>query len=166
MAKYSKEIVAKICSLMEADSYTIAEICSLSDINIDTYYDWLKRKPEFSEAIKKAKVNFNDFLIVECKKSLVKKIKGYTVEETKTVTADTGKRDDNDKPIVKVKERSVVKKHIQPDTAAIIFTLCNRDSDNWKNRQENNMTGDFTLKSELEKRSDEELERIIMNGEK
>lgn len=164
--KYNKEIVEKICLLIKTDSYTVAEICEQVSINQDTYYDWLKKKPEFSDSIKKAKGEFDDFLLAECKKSLVKKIRGYTVQEKKTVTADTGKRDENDKPIVRVKEHSVTDKHYQPDTAAIIFTLCNRDPDNWKNRQESNITGDMTLKSELEKRSDEELENIIKNGEK
>lgn len=166
MAKYDKEVVKRICELIELDSYTIPEICSLSGISESTYHEWKDKKPEFSEAIKKARQKFDDLLLVECKKSLIKKIRGYVVEETKTVTADSGKRDENDKPIVKIKEHSVVKKHIQPDTAAIIFTLCNRDADNWKNRQENNVTGDMTLKSELDKRSDEELMNIIKNGEK
>jgi len=164
--KYDKEIVEKICLLIQTDSYTIAEICQQVSINQDTYFDWLKKKPEFSDAIKKAKGEFNDFLLAECKKSLVKKIQGYTVQEVKSVTVDTRKLDDDGNPIYKQKEKTVIDKHFQPDTAAIIFTLCNRDPDNWKNRQENNVTGDMTLKSELDKRSDEELMNIIKNGEK
>jgi len=139
--KYNKEIVEKICLLIKTDSYTIAEICDQVSINQDTYFDWINKKPEFSESIKKAKGEFNDFLLVECNKSLVKKIQGYSVQEKKTVTADTGKRDDNDKPIVRIKEHSVTDKHFQPDTAAIIFTLCNRDPDHWKNRQTTEVTG-------------------------
>lgn len=166
IGKYNAKIVDRICLLIKTDSYTVAEICEQVSINQDTYYDWLKNKPEFSDAIKKAKGEFDDFLISEAKKSLVKKIRGYSVQEKKTVTADTGKTTDEGKPIVKVKEHSVVEKHIQPDTAAIIFTLCNRDSDNWKNRQDTNITGEMTLTSDLDKLSDEELENVVRNGGK
>lgn len=167
MAKYSKKIVDQICTLIRKDSYTIAEICSLSGISESTYHEWKATKSEFSEAIKKAGDDFNSLLIVEAKKSLMKKVRGYTVQEKRTVTCDSGKKDEaTGKPIVKVKEHTVTDKHIQPDTGAIIFTLVNRDPDNWKNKMDNNVTGDITLKSELDKLSDEELERIIQNGDK
>jgi hypothetical protein len=71
----------------------------------------------------------------------MKKIRGYTEQEKKTVTVDTGKRDENDKPIVRVKEHTVTDKHYQPDTAAIIFALTNRDPENWKNRYNSELTG-------------------------
>ena len=65
---------------------------------------------------------------------------------------------------MKVKEHTVTDKHYQPNPTTIIFTLTNRDPDNWKNRQDTNVSADITLKSELEKLSDEELETIIHNG--
>lgn len=148
MAKYSKKIVENICSLIKKDSYTIAEICSLSGISQSTYFEWKAKKPEFSESIKKAEDEFYSFMIVEARKSLVKKIQGYTVQEKKTVTVDSGKKnDETGKPIVKVKEHTVVDKYIQPDTAAIIFTLSNRDPENWKNRQivDSNITTDTAV---------------------
>lgn len=148
MAKYSKKTVDRICSLIKKDSYTIAEICSLSGISESTYFEWKVRKPEFSESIKKAEDEFYSFMIVEARKSLVKKIQGYSVQEKKTVTVDSGKKnEETGKPVVKVKEHTVVEKHIQPDTAAIIFTLSNRDPENWKNRQivDSNITSDSAV---------------------
>lgn len=167
MAKYSKKIVNRICDLIKKDSYTVAEICSMSGISESTYYEWKANKPEFSEAIKKAEDEFYSFMIVEAKKSLVKLVQGYTIQEKKTVTVDSGKKDEETgKPIVKVKEHTVTDKHYQPNPTAIIFTLTNRDSDNWKNRMDSNVSADITLKSELEKLSDEELQTIIQNGGK
>lgn len=148
MAKYSKKIVENICSLIKKDSYTIAEICSLSGIHKDTYYDWLEKKPDFSYAVKKAKQEFDEFIIFEARKSLVKMIQGYTVQEKKTVTVDSGKKnDETGKPIVKVKEHTVIDKHIQPNIAATIFALSNRDPENWKNRQivDSNITTDAAV---------------------
>lgn len=88
-------------------------------------------------------------------------VQGYSVDETRTVTADTGKKDDNGKAIVRVKEHVVTKKHYQPNPTLIIFTLTNRDPDNWKNRQENKLSGEVGIKSNLENLSDEDLQNII-----
>ena len=164
MAKYNKKIVDCICELIATDSYTVAEICKTVRISKETYYTWLKGKPDFSDSIKKAEDQFNDLVVVEAKRSLIKLVKGYTVQEKKTVTTDTGKKDEAGKPIVKIKEHSVVDKHYQPNTAAVIFTLTNRDPDNWKNKQEQKLSGEIGIKSNLENLSDEELKRIV-NGE-
>lgn len=67
------------------------------------------------------------FFVAEAQKSLLKKIQGYEVEESKITYVDSGKPvvDENgkEKQKPKIKEKTIVKKHIQPDTAAIIFTL-------------------------------------------
>lgn len=161
MAKYNKKIVDNICALIRTDSYTIAEICEQVGISKETYYQWLKTKPDFSDVIKKAEDEFKEYMLVECNKSLVKLIKGYTVQEKRTVTADTGKKDDNGKPIVKVKEHVVTDKHYPPSLGAIIHFQTNRDPDNWKNRQENKVSGEVGIKSSLESLSDEELQKIV-----
>lgn len=161
MAKYNKKIVERICSLIEKDSYTVAEICNQVGISERTYYDWMSKNAEFADAIKKAQDKFNELILSEAKKSLLKLIRGYTVQEKRTVTADTGKKDDDGKPIVRVKEHTVVDKHFQPVTAAVIFALTNRDPDNWKNRQENKLSGEIGIKSNLENLSDDELRKII-----
>jgi hypothetical protein len=159
--KYNKDIVNKICSLIREDSYTVSEICDLVGISKDTFYKWKETKSDFSDSLKKAQSDFDEMLVSEAKKSLVKMIKGYTVQEKKTVTVDTGKRDEDNKPIVRVKEHSVVDKHYQPNPTLVIFTLTNKDPDNWKNKQDSNITGDVTLKSDLEHMSDEQLQNII-----
>jgi transcriptional regulator with XRE-family HTH domain len=139
--KYDKKIVENICRLISTDSYTIPEICRQVGIAKSTYHEWESKKPEFSDCIKKAKNDFNELVIVEAKKSLMKKIRGYMEQEKKTITVDTGKRDEEGKPIVRVKEHVVADKYFQPDTAAIIFALTNRDPENWKNRINNEITG-------------------------
>jgi hypothetical protein len=161
MAKYDKKTVEKICDLISTDSYTIAEICTIVGISESTYFEWQAKKSEFSESIKKAQDRFSELLIAEAKKSLVKMVKGYTFQEKRTVTADSGKKDDDGKPIVKVKEHVVTDKHYQPVPSAIYFTLTNRDPDNWKHRQENSISGEIGIKSALENLSDEELQKII-----
>ena len=84
MAKYSKAVVERICSLIQADSYTIPEICQQVGISESTYHEWKASKPEFSEAIKKATSAFLELLSVEAKKSLMRNencIRGFREEK-------------------------------------------------------------------------------------
>lgn len=141
MAKYNKKLTEEICKLIRSDSYTIAEICRLTGISEETFYVWKKEKSEFSESIKKAEEDRRQFFAVEAKKSLLKKIQGYMVKEKKIVTSyPVCKEEEGAKRKRVVKEQSVTEKYFQPDTAAIIFTLCNTDPDNWKNRQNTDIT--------------------------
>jgi hypothetical protein len=135
MGKYNKKILNRICSLIEKDSYTIAEICEKVSISERCYYDWQKNNAEFAAAIARARDKFDEMLIKEAKESLRKKIMGYDVEETKTVIVE-GK---DGKP--KVKEQTKIKKHFQPDTAAIQFFLTNKAGEEFKNKQSTELTG-------------------------
>jgi hypothetical protein len=141
MAKYNKKIVEKICDLIKSDSYTVSEICQIVGLSKDTYYRWIKEKSDFSDTIKKAEDEFRKDTLVECEKSLVKLIKGYTTQEKKTITVDSGKKDVNGRPIPKIKEQTIVDKHIQPNLGAIIHFQTNQDSDNWKNKHSTEVTG-------------------------
>lgn len=114
MAKYNTKIVETICSLIRADSYTIAEVCRLSGISESTFHEWKASKPEFSECIKKAEAARMEFFVTEAKKSLLKKIQGYTVDESKTVYVDSKESEidpKTGKKVVKpkVKEQTIIK---------------------------------------------------------
>jgi hypothetical protein len=152
MAKYNGETVERICALIRADSYPVAEICELAGIAKDTYYSWLKKKPDFSYSIKKAENEYNEFIVREAKRSLVRMIQGYSVRETKRVTCGN-----------KV-ENTVTDRHILPVPAAVIFALTNRDPENWKNRQDAKVSADVGIRSSLECLSDGELQKIIDGG--
>lgn len=163
--KYNKKIAEKICSLIATDTYTVAEVCRMVKIHHDTYYTWIKEFPEFSDAIKKAEAERMAVFVVEAKKSLLRKIQGYTVQERHITTVGSGKFDVNGKEIPRIKEQKVVDKHFQPDTAAIIFTLTNGEPENWKNRQNNEVTGKDG-KDLFGQLSDEELDARIAELEK
>jgi transposase-like protein len=138
--KYTKKIVERICELISSDSYTIREVCRIVGISVSLFYHWKDTKLEFLEAIKKAEKDFDELVAVEAGRSLMKKIRGYTVQEKKTVSVDTGKLDEDGKPVVRVKEHVVTDRHFQPDTAAIIFALTNREPEKWRNKQNMDVT--------------------------
>ncbi len=135
MAKYNKRIVKQITDLIKRDSYTVVELCSMAGIAVSTFYDWQESKPEFLEAIKKARGEFDEILVQEAKNSLRKLINGYDADEKKTVYVN----DKDGKP--KIKEQTTIKKHFQPNVAATIFLLTNKAAEEYKNRQNNELTG-------------------------
>ena len=162
MAKFSKKMVDKIVELVKSDTYTIAEICRQVGITPKTYHQWVNDYPDFADAIEMARQERMQFFVQEAKKSLLKKIQGYDVTETKVVTVPGKVKDEKGNPKPIIKEQTNTKKHIQADTAAIIFTLTNGDPDHWRNRQSTEVTGKDLFKT----LSDEELDKQIADLEK
>ena len=154
MAKYNKKTIDAILELIKSDTYTIAEVCRQVEITQKTYHQWMNDHPEFAEAVNAAKEERMQMFVIEAKKSLLKKIRGYEVTET-SVTTIPGK---DGKP--QIKEQKTNKKHFQPDTAAIIFTLTNGDPEHWKNKQTTEMTGKDG-KDLFADKSDDELDKDI-----
>lgn len=54
--KYNDEIVQKISGAIALGG-TDQDACHIAGINKDTFYEWMNKKPEFSDAIKKAKAS-------------------------------------------------------------------------------------------------------------
>lgn len=160
MAKFSKKTVDKIIGLVKSDTYTIAEICRQAGITPKTYHQWVNDYPDFADAIEMARQERMQFFVQEAKKSLLKKIQGYDVTETKVVTIPGKKKDERGNPKPIIKEQTTTKKHIQADTAAIIFTLTNGDPDHWRNRQSTEVTGKDG-KDLFANKTDEELDNEI-----
>lgn len=156
MAKYSKKVIERIVELVKSDTYTIAEICQQVDISPATYHRWQDEHEDFRKLINEAHDERMQFFVLEAKKSLLKKIQGYEATETKVVTIPNKK--DSEKSIIK--EETTTKKHFQPDTAAIIFTLTNGDPTRWRNRQTTEVTGKDG-KDLFKGMSDEELDKEI-----
>lgn len=125
----------RIIEMVEADSYTLVEICAAVGINPSTYYVWLKEDACFSNNVKKASQIARMNFCTIAKNSLRRLIEGY--EATDITVAE--KLDRYGKIITTTSKTTKIYK---PDTAAVIFTLTNVDPDNWKNRQ--NVSGEIT----------------------
>lgn len=179
--KYNPKIAEEIFSLFRADTYTVAEVCRMVKIAPSTFYSWCISYLDFSDAIKKAQEARTAFFVSEAKKSLLKKIQGYTVQEKHVTTTGSGKFDANGREIPKIEECKTIERYIKPKTTAIIFTLCSLDPENWKNRQNTEVTGkdgkDFLPARVLTKEeayrnglfsllSDEDLDKLIELNQK
>ena len=99
-------------------------------IRAATLYEWKKRFPQFSEALKKGK----EIVDRQVENALLKRALGYEYEEVKE-KFEGGE----------LTERTVTKKEVVADTTAQIFWLKNRKPDTWRVKPEGTQKGDTSL---------------------
>ena len=153
MAKYSEEIVSRICEMWEDGSYTIKDICNTTGVSETTFFRWKEEKRDFWESLKKAEERRYKNLRNLALGGLRKLLQGYEYDE---VVKELKNVDGQDKLI----ETKRITKRVSPNPTSVIFTLKNQDSDNFKDRHE----VDVTTKGEslnYNSMSDDELIAII-----
>lgn len=152
---YNPDRVAKICKAIESGE-TNATAAKIGGISITTFCEWQNSKPEFAEAVKKAKSAFEDWqlngILDDAKKSLKTLICGQEYEEIKTEY----EQDPRNPGEPRIKRQTRITKKVLPNATAVIFALCNRDPDNWKNRVANEIAG----KIEAETKTDVSLANV------
>lgn len=135
---YTPERVSKICQAIE-NGETNATAAKIGGIHVATFCEWQNTKPEFAEAVKRAKAAFEDWqmngILEDARKSLKTLVCGQEYEEIKTEYEN----DNAGNP--RIKKQTRVTKKILPNPTAVIFALCNRDPENWKNRINNELSG-------------------------
>ena len=140
--KYTQDRVEKILSaIRKGKTYRAASLAA--GINPDTFFEWLKNKPDFSDAVKKAELEYenwyNEHLVGDAKKSLLDLICGMEQITTKTKTyTKYGKT---------ITETIEERKSLPPNPTAIIFALCNRDPEHWQNRVNTELSGKVETES-------------------
>lgn len=161
MAKYNKEMIRRCADwvgengLIEYGGAKLIDFCKAFGIDDMTYYRWLENS-DFSEAIKKAKEKFKDSLETDIVKSLANAAKGYEYTQTQTEFKDV-----NGSPkIVKQTKKNI---RVEPNVGAAIFLLTNIAPDRWKNKQQQEFSGDLTtgLNIIVENQEDAELIKKI-----
>lgn len=100
--------------------YIDTEIAGMIGITTTTFYDWMKRFPAFSEALKKGKDSWDD----EVEEAMYASAVGYYKDEDVIVKDSDG-------------NQSVrrMKKWHPPNTTAQIFILKNRRPKEWRDRK-------------------------------
>ncbi|MFX0136113.1 MAG: hypothetical protein ACFFDN_20905, partial [Candidatus Hodarchaeota archaeon] len=102
------------------------EYCIYEKLGIshDSWFKYKNKYSELKECIKKGEQQLTKHI----ESLLVRKCKGYEVEETKTYIQKNG-----DKETKKIEK---INKHIPSSDVAIIFALKNLAPSKWKDRQE------------------------------
>lgn len=122
----------------------IKDFCDYLGIDDDTYYDWLG-KPEFSEALKRAREYFKTNTVQEVSNALIKAAKGVDftaineearsqkIKERDPKTGKVIREYDGPAVIVKSSRKTI---YYPPNVEAAKFVLTNLAPDSWKNKQE------------------------------
>ena len=138
LSKYEEWITPEGLTKIEGwamDGLIDTEIAANMGVNPDTLYRWKSKYVEISEALKKGK----DVVDRQVEKSLLKRALGFEYNETKNVyeTDREGNRI--------LKESTITRKMVAPDTTAQIFWLKNRKPDKWRDKPETVKQGDTGL---------------------
>jgi len=118
------------------DGLVDEQIAENMGIHPSTLYEWKKKYPEISEALKKGK----EVVDIQVENALLKRAMGYTYEE---VTKErTPIRYEDGKPVEwELKVTKKILKEVQPDVTAQIFWLKNRKPVEWRDKQEIDIAG-------------------------
>lgn len=162
--EHKTKLTHAILSIYATGKYTLESCCEAQGITDRTFRDWLYKHPELSILYEEYKITMREVSKEELRKlaekSLEKLVKGGEFEESTTVLQMVKGKDGIMK--AEVKEVRKVKKVVQPNTAAVLFTLTNLDPKQWRNTQliEGKITATLQAKA-LEKLNDEELDAEI-----
>lgn len=122
------------------DGATDEDIAKTIGISASTLYDWKKKHPEISEALKINK----GIADVKIENALYRKALGCTVKEK---VVSRVKQPDGQV----VETERIVEREIPPDTTAAIFWLKNRKPKSWRDKQEVELSGNVGLTEALKK---------------
>jgi hypothetical protein len=111
---------------------TDEELAAVFRINVTTFYDWMKRYPEFTKAVTRGKTPSDGEVVA----AFHKRATGYDVRYTKETLDGRGE-------VIKCE---VGVTHIPPDPGACLNWLKNRQPEKWRDKtvQEVNTTGTMT----------------------
>ncbi len=136
-----------IISGMCRKGWTNEEIAEYIGIAVSTYYEWIKKYPEFSEAVGEGK----EYSVATVENALYQKACGIEKEITEKETVSVDVVDKSGKKMgtrTTTKERKNVV-YIAPDTKAAIFYLTNRAGDDWKQKQQTELTGSLNIDANI-----------------
>lgn len=159
MAKYTERLAEKIVSLIEEDTYSITEICKHLKITRKSFYEWRDKKPEFRKAIEAAIESRDETLAITARRSLKKKLEGYTLTEVRTTYVPD--KENPDKLVLKT--RVVRQKEYAPDTHAIRLVLSHNETKEEENK-EHSQPLTIIVQDPKTKDSLNELREKLMSG--
>lgn len=127
------------------DGFTDEQIATKIGISKQTFYDWKKKYPDFSDSLKKGK----EIVDIQVENALLKRALGYEYVEYSEECSEDG-----------IKKKKTVK-HVIPDTTAQIFWLKNRRPVLWRDKRDVEMSGN--INNPFEGVSTADIKKLIQN---
>jgi transposase len=128
------------------DGLTDEQIAHNMGIAKTTLYDWKKKYPDISNALKRGK----EVIDREVENALLKRALGYTYNEVTQEANEFGT----------LAVSKVVTKQVSPDVTAQIFWLKNRKPKEWRDRKETELSGNIGINNPYEGLTVEELRKL------
>ena len=123
-----------------SDGHTIKEATEKAGIGEETFYGWVRENSEFSEMVNNARKDGEKKAIADVEASLLDLAKGFEYEEVRTeYESKLNPATEKYEPTIKKQVRT--KKRVIASTEAIKFYLTNKAPEIWKNRLDQNTTG-------------------------
>ena len=143
MAKYA-DAAPKVLEYLE-QGFTNRDAAEKAGISEAIFYRWIDEKIEFLESTKRARAIGDRRAVQDVEATLLSLAKGYEYEDVRTeygseYNPQTGKHE----PVIKKQVRT--KRTVQANTEAIKFFLTNKAPEEWKNRQDTQLSGDLLQK--------------------
>lgn len=136
--------------LLEAwarDGLTDEQLAVKCNITTSTLYEWKKKYPEISEALKRGK----EVIDIEVENALLKRAFGYEYDEVKSEYEDG-----------ELIKKTITRKMVIPDTTAQIFWLKNRKPKDYRDKHEVEHSGQ--INNPYQSLTTEELKKLITDG--
>ena len=137
--KYDEAVHPKTAIKLALTGFTDEQMAAFFEVNTDTIYEWKKKYPKFSEAIKSGK-EVADSNIAS---SLYQRALGQTKKIQKAIKLKKTINGQGSEERVEMVEEEI---YIPPDTTAQIFWLKNRQPKTWREKTETEHSGELTVK--------------------
>lgn len=134
--KYDHETFPQIAEQNAFEGMTDEENAGVLGISRRAFGIYKNKHIEFREAIKRGKKPVD----YEVKKALLKRALGMTIKEKITIMIPD--KNNPDKP--RRKEIRIIEREIPPDTKAALQWLFNRKAEDWRDKQNVNITSSTT----------------------
>lgn len=127
--KYDEIIHPKTAIKLALTGFTDEQMAAFFEVNTDTIYEWKKKYPKFSEAIKSGK----EVADSNVASSLYQRALGQTKRIQKAIKLKTTVNGQGSTEKIQMVEEEI---YIPPDTTAQIFWLKNRQPKAWRDKVE------------------------------
>lgn len=126
--------------LLVGNGATLLDLAEHFGVSPSTIGEWKRVHPEFSAQIDLGRKDQTD----KVERSLFERATGYTFPSEKIVVVSQGAG------LPSVVERVDIKEHVPPDVTAQIHWLKNRRPEDWKDKQQLDISGNITIEKALE----------------
>jgi transposase-like protein len=152
------------CEIVKTYGARISTLAKIFGVKERTIISWRDKHPEFREALKSGRDEFNADMVED---ALLKRALGYKVKERQQKSTYIRYKEDRNLPAIQVpaKEVIIIEKEVPPDVKAAMYFLNNRRGKRWSsvsnvNIQSEHKVASVAMKADLSKMNADQLRTL------